>query len=244
MATASCIAVVIVCRNALADLKLTVESVGSLRDRRVGLVVIDGSSTDGTVDWLPSIESKVLHVKSEPDGGIYDAMNKGWDAAPPDSHILYLGAGDLLLELPSENLLVDSGGRPIEVALGICTIGNVPFQSRWGGEMRLRNTAHHQGMLVHKSLWPARPFDPGLRIYGDWDFNLRLQKQGVEAVHVPGFRTFASPGGVSWRHDLAEIRKVATRHGGMVIGAAAHALNQVSRWRRDRSTRHAPDQQH
>lgn len=231
------IAVIVVCRNALAGLRKTIRSIRELADPRVRPIIIDGASTDGTVPFLTTLLDWGHTSISEPDQGIYDAMNKGWNAAPRDGFILYLGAGDLVLDLPSAEALRVPTGQPLQVALGECTVGEMHFRSRWGAEMRLRNTAHHQAMLVHKSVSPAPPFDTGLRIYGDWDFNLRLLSRGVVAHHVPGFRTYAEAGGVSWQHDLAEIRVVAARHGGPLIGAAAFALNQVSRWRRDRSIR-------
>ena len=232
------VAVVIVTRNCLAALNATVDSLVALNDARLRPILIDGASSDGTADRVAELGNGwAHHARSEPDRGIYDAMNKGWRAAPPDAFILYLGAGDLVFELPVDGALRDPAGRAIPLALGRCSVGEMQFRSRWSAEMRLRHTAHHQAMLVHKSVSPEPPFDIGLRIYGDWDFNLRMLEAGVMARHVPGFRTYAEAGGASWRHDLAEIRVVAARHGGPLIGAAAFALNQVSRWRRDRSIR-------
>lgn len=230
------IAIVVVTRNCLAALEATVNSMQSLGDTRVRPILIDGASTDGTAERVKSLRDWARHASSAPDDGIYDAMNKGWDAAPADAFVLYLGAGDLVLELPVDRALRDAAGAPLAVALGECSVGTMRFRSRWGTEMRFRNTAHHQAMLVHKSVSAAPPFDIALRIYGDWDFNLRMLSNGIKAHRVPGFRTFAETGGASWRHDLAEIRKVAARHGGPLVGAAAFALNQISRWRRDRST--------
>lgn len=230
------IAVVVVTRNCLRALNATIDSLRVLRDARLRPIFVDGASTDGTAARIAELaEDWAYHTCSEPDRGIYDAMNKGWRAAPPDAFILYLGAGDLVLELPVDQALRDDSGRPLPVALGECSVGATTFRSRWSAEMRLRNTAHHQAMLVHKSVSPSPPFDTGLRIYGDWDFNLRMLERGIAARHVPGFHTYAEVGGASWRHDLAEIKAVATRHSGAMIGAAALALNQVSRWRRDRS---------
>ena len=232
------IAVIVVTRNCLAALNDTVDSLRALNDARIQPILIDGASTDGTAGRVAELgDGWAHHARSEPDRGIYDAMNKGWRVAPPDAFILYLGAGDLVFELPVDGALRDPAGRAIPLALGRCSVGEMQFRSRWSAEMRLRNTAHHQAMLVHKSVSPEPPFDIGLRIYGDWDFNLRMLEAGVMARHVPGFRTYAEAGGASWRHDLAEIRVVAARHGGPLIGAAAFALNQVSRWRRDRSIR-------
>lgn len=231
------IAIIVVTRNCLAALNTTIESISRLRDPRVLPILVDGASTDGTAERVIGLRSWAHHASSSPDSGIYDAMNKGWAAAPQDAHVLFLGAGDIVLALPTDAELTEADGRPVLVALGACAVGSIAFESRWGHEMRLRNTAHHQAMLVHKSVSPEPPFDTGLRVYGDWDFNLRMLERGIAARHVVGFRTQAEPGGASWRHDLAEIRQVAARHGGALIGAVAFALNSVSRWRRDRAGR-------
>jgi glycosyltransferase involved in cell wall biosynthesis len=228
------IAIVVVCRNALAGLQRTVASVCDANDRRARLYVVDGASTDGTVAYLPTLGAQLAWI-SEPDAGIYDAMNKGWRLVPSDAHVLYLGAGDLLYQLPTAAELRDTSGQPHPVVLGRCSVGAAPFRSRWTAEMRLRNTAHHQALMVHRSVSAMPPFDISLCVYGDWDFNLRLMKRGLRARHLETLRTQAEPGGVSWRHNLDEIRLVAERHSGPLVGVAAYALNRWSLWRQDRA---------
>jgi glycosyltransferase involved in cell wall biosynthesis len=230
----SSIAIVVVCRNAREALGSTLASIRALREPRALPVVIDGASTDGTPELLRSLDDWVFHARSEPDGGIYDAMNKGWQACPQDAHVLYLGAGDLLRQLPAPAELVDELGRPWPVVLGRCDIGRTAFRSRWGAEMRLRNTAHHQALMIHRSVAQQPPFDASLRIYGDWDFNLRLMLSGHSARNLASLRTYAEPGGASWRHDLGEIALVARRHSGPLVAAAAYALNRWSLRRRER----------
>ena len=90
--------VVTVCWNALADLKPTVESV--LRQKAKGSisiehVVVDGASTDGTPEWLAGqlAAGNIERYVSEPDRGIYDAMNKGINLARGNV-LAFLNAGD------------------------------------------------------------------------------------------------------------------------------------------------------
>ena len=67
----------------------------------------------------------------------------------------------------------------------------------YGPELRLRNTLHHQSLLVLKSVHPQPPFDPRYRIYGDWDFNIRLWQRRAEG----GVLRSRCCGGRSERHQ-------------------------------------------
>jgi glycosyltransferase involved in cell wall biosynthesis len=212
-------------------LRSTIESVARQTDPRLDLYVVDGASSDGTPEFLESSGDTVTAWLSEPDAGIYDAMNKGWRLPPDDAYVIYLGAGDRLMSVPDSSELLGDDGKPCPVVLGRCDIGSQPFRSRWTAELRLRNTAHHQALMIRKAVWPDTPFDCSLRVYGDWDFNLRLLGLGVKAKHVHDLHTYAEPGGVSWNHNLPEIWRVARRHGGPLIAAASYALNSVAAWR-------------
>src|SRR5205085_3904092 len=71
------ITVVTVCRNALALLRPTVESVLEQRTPAVEYWIVDGASTDGTREYLDTLAAHGVRTISEPDRGIADAMNKG-----------------------------------------------------------------------------------------------------------------------------------------------------------------------
>ncbi len=88
--------VVTVCFNALDTLKMCVESVASQADEATEHIVVDGASTDGTAGWLASLNLPHLRFVSEPDSGIYNAMNKGWRMAR-GTWISFLNADDVYL---------------------------------------------------------------------------------------------------------------------------------------------------
>lgn len=222
------IAIVVVCLNTHDALEMTLANLVELADNRVRTIVVDGGSSDRTAELLELKSALIYSYVSESDDGIYDAMNKGWQRAPEDAFVLYLGAGDRLISLPPQEKMLDEHGQPRPVILGDCMVGTIPFSSRWGREMWLRNTAHHQALMIHKSVSPRPPFDATLRVYGDWDFNLRLLRKGVVAHRCSQFVSYAEPGGVSWQHNLKEIRLVARRHGGPLIGLASWALNLLT----------------
>ena len=76
-------------------------------------------------------------------------------------------------------------------------------------------------MLVHKSLSPAPPFNVRYRIYGDWDFNLRLWLKGAEAKYSPALNAYADPGGASSSRPIAESFLIGRRNCGVLAGTAA-----------------------
>ena len=91
------ISVITVCYNAAGKMEDTLKSVIGQSYNNIEYIVIDGGSTDGTVALL---EKYRLYLKwiTEPDKGIYDAMNKGVTIATGD-WIYFLGAGDVLLDI-------------------------------------------------------------------------------------------------------------------------------------------------
>ncbi|HVG27639.1 MAG TPA: glycosyltransferase, partial [Acidobacteriaceae bacterium] len=85
------------------ELQKIVESVAPFRSERLELIVIDGGSKDGTLEFLQSNGEEIDFWMSEPDRGIYDAMNKGIQAARGE-YVLHLNAGDRLRAVPWEAL--------------------------------------------------------------------------------------------------------------------------------------------
>ena len=87
------ISVVTICYNAKNDLEKTILSVLSQTYQDIEYIIIDGGITDGTVDIIHKYSERLFYWISEPDKGIYDAMNKGMDRAT-GSWINFMNAGD------------------------------------------------------------------------------------------------------------------------------------------------------
>lgn len=73
--------IITVCFNNAAHIKETIDSVLLQDHPNIEYIVVDGASTDGTVDIVTSYGNKISKFISEPDNGVYDAMNKGIEAA-------------------------------------------------------------------------------------------------------------------------------------------------------------------
>ena len=208
MSAVARLAVITVVRDAAGSLEETIRSVLEQKERTdLDYLIIDGGSTDGSVEIIRSYADRLFYWVSEPDHGIYDAMNKGWDAARSDSLILFLGAGDRLLSLPDD--IASLCRDPRDVLYGDVLMGEQRlFKGGAGLRLRLYNTLHHQALLVNKGNHPDPPFDTHFRVYADFDFNQRLLKGGARFLYCPGLLAFAHPGGVSDRQDFAESLRV------------------------------------
>lgn len=200
------ISLVTVVKNGASHLEETILSVIEKKSfAEIDYIIIDGGSTDGTTDIIRKYADQLSYWVSEPDNGIYDAMNKGWSAAVNDSFIMFLGAGDRIISLP------DSMSRyhQNDVVYGSVRMGkNKVFKARADFHLKLYNSLHHQALLVNKALHPAPPFNCRFRVYADFDFNQRLKKSGSNFVYSPDLIGYARPGGVSDRKCFTESLRI------------------------------------
>lgn len=162
--------------NDREDLGHILESIDRVRTPEVEVIVIDGGSKDGTIELLRQSEDKVDYWLSEPDRGIYDAMNKGLAAATGE-YVLHLNAGDRLLAIPFDRL---RKSLEDEVDVVCFRVTSPPrssvFRPRTGFLMRLENTWHHQGTFYRRVKHPG--YDASYRVFGDYDANQKMQKAG------------------------------------------------------------------
>lgn len=213
MADPGKLTIITVVLNAAQALQETIESVRKNVTCPYDYIIIDGGSTDGTLDVIRKHESSLTYWLSEPDQGVYDAMNKGWRLADPASCILYLGAGDLLLQLPAEELPcygID------EVLYGdVLLERGQSFRSHADFRLRLYNSLHHQALIVPKWLSPEPPFNLAFKVYADFDFNQRLLKEGARFRYASGLQSFAAPGGLTEVTHVEEMVSVVQANYGL-----------------------------
>jgi glycosyltransferase involved in cell wall biosynthesis len=87
------ISVITICYNAVDLIEKTILSVLHQSYDNIEYIIIDGNSTDGTVDIIQKYANQLAYWISEPDGGIFDAMNKGLDHATGE-WVNFMNAGD------------------------------------------------------------------------------------------------------------------------------------------------------
>jgi glycosyltransferase involved in cell wall biosynthesis len=164
------------------ELQKIVESVAPFRSERLELIVIDGGSKDGTLEFLQSNGEEIDFWMSEPDRGIYDAMNKGIQAARGE-YVLHLNAGDRLRAVPWEALR-ECGQEGVDVvACPVLMDGHEVFIPRTDFTSKIDNTWHHQGTFYRRATHLG--YDRAFRICGDFEHNQRLLKRKCSIRHLP-----------------------------------------------------------
>ena len=199
MSATPSVSVIVVCKNPGARLHEALESVWSQQNVATEIVVVDGASTDGTREWLEGRRARLAALISEPDAGIYEAMNKGLAVARGE-WVYFLGADDRLVgdtvlsEVMNWARKTESGVVAGEIAYDDGRIYRL--RSRWNPAAR--NFLHHQSALYRRSLFEENgPFDASLRIMADYDFNLRLWKGRVRFKPIPLRIAACTAGGLS-----------------------------------------------
>lgn len=178
------ITVATVCYNAASTIKSTIESVLCQDYDNVEYVVIDGASTDGTIDILKLYEERLVLV-SEKDNGVYDAMNKALNIACGD-YLLFLGADDLLADsmilsriavfLRNQNAVYYGNVRRVrrnDIYAGCFNKWD------WG----YKNLCH-QSIFYPKSIYKRFKYELKYKLAADWVYNLTLLKHSTSFVYM------------------------------------------------------------
>ena len=183
--------------NAESVLQRTLDSVLEQTYSHVEHIIVDGASTDATLDMVEAYKQKSdaedwcheVRVKSEPDRGLYDAMNKGIQRAT-GQYVLFLNAGDTFpsadtLELVAES--VGEGEEPPAVLYGDTDVvddeGRFLRHRRLSPPRRLTWRSFMKGMLVcHQAFYArtdlakATPYDLHYRFSADVDWCIRIMR--------------------------------------------------------------------
>jgi glycosyltransferase involved in cell wall biosynthesis len=176
--TSPLVSIITVVFNARSALPQLFNSILKLKNSEVELIVVDGGSKDGTVDFLQQHDSSIDYWLSEPDRGIYDAMNKAI-AHARGIFLLHLNAGDKLLMIPVEELQkAEKEGLDI-VAFRVSLDGCSEFRPGYGMALRFNNTLHHQGTFFRRKIFPT--YDIAYKVFADFDVNQRLLRAGARA---------------------------------------------------------------
>ena len=215
MSVAPSISVILVCKNPGPRLPAALESIWAQLHVQPELIVIDGASTDGTREWLEAQRARLAQLVSEPDAGIYEAMNKGVARAHGE-WVLFLGADDRLV---GDMVLSESLNWMKKTEAGVVA-GEAAYDDGRIYKLRsrvnplVRNFVHHQSAYYRRTLFEENGnFDTSLAVMADYEFNVRVWKNRVRFKPIPLRIAACGIAGASdaghWRGYREEI---AVRH--------------------------------
>jgi glycosyltransferase involved in cell wall biosynthesis len=188
------ITVIIAVLNGADTIQRAIDSFTGQTYSNKEFIIIDGGSTDGTVEIIQKNSDKLTYWESKPDRGLGHAWNKAVAQSSGD-WIYFLGADDYLWQpdtLAQLALYLIDVPYNVKIVYGKVNIitedGTILFERGipWDGKKLLhRMYIPHQGMFHHKSIFDIfGKFDEILRMAVDYDMNLRVLKNG-EAVFLP-----------------------------------------------------------
>ena len=209
------ISIITVTYNALPALKKTLQSIFAQTVHQVEIIVVDGASRDGTPEYLSALTpSSSFHFISEPDKGIYDAMNKGVRMASGE-YCIFMNAADtfatpqVLADVIEQGLNADVVYGDI-LKQGIVKVAQEPHNSH-------KMYYCHQAVFTRTSCLLEFPFDLHHPMSADFKQSKQLYLAGKTFRHIPVVITDYDTSGVSNTHrsdglmdNIRVIREVDT----------------------------------
>ena len=179
--------IITVTYNAGKVLEDTIQSVITQTYKNVEYIIVDGKSTDGTMDIVNRYREHIHTIVSEPDKGLYDAMNKGIRLATGD-YLCFLNAGDSFHEDDTLQQMVHTlpGSELPDVMYGETALvnkeGHFVRMRRLSAPETLTWKSFRQGMLVcHQAFFAKRtlvePYNLKYRFSADFDWCIRIMKK-------------------------------------------------------------------
>ncbi len=228
--------VITVTYNAAATLEDTIQSVISQTYHHVEYILVDGGSTDGTLGIINRYRDRIATLVSEPDKGLYDAMNKGMRLATGD-YLCFLNAGDSFHEDDTLQLIAHglTGSALPDVIYGQTALvdheGHFVRMRRLTAPEHLTWRSFRQGMLVcHQAFFAKRtlaePYDLRYRFSADFDWCIRIMKRATTMHNTHLTLIDYLEEGMTTRNRNASLRerfRIMAKHYGWVSTVLHHA---------------------
>ena len=228
--------IITVTYNAASVLEDTIQSVITQTYKNVEYIIIDGDSSDRTLEIANKYKEHIHRIISEPDKGLYDAMNKGISIATGD-YLCFLNAGDELHEDDTLQLMVHSiTGRDLpDVIYGETAIvdeeGHFLRMRRLSAPEELNWESFKKGMLVcHQAFFARRTlapmYDLKYRFSADFDWCIKIMKKStiLHNTHLT-LIDYLNDGLTTHNHkaSLKERFYIMCKHYGYVTTVLNHA---------------------
>lgn len=177
--------VITIVRNDAPGVIRTLQSVFAQTYGNFEIIVQDGASTDHTSDVLRGFGSLIDSLTIEPDGGIYDAMNRALRRATGD-YCIFMNAADFFVDngvLGRVAERINPQTDDIWAGKALSDETGKVHQYRPEDKFWLGSTIDHQATFIRTSLMQALEYDTRYKIAGDLHFFTRARKQGARFTH-------------------------------------------------------------
>ena len=166
------ISIITVVLNGVNTLESCIKSIVSQTYQNIELIIMDGGSTDGTLEILKRYHGKIAFWTSEPDRGIYDAMNKGTHHTTGD-RILFLGSDDTLsVDLRTFAPLL-SRADTIYYGDAYWQCQKRLYDGSFSAAKLARTNICHQAIFYPRAVFDKYSFDLRYPFQADWELNMR-----------------------------------------------------------------------
>ncbi|RFZ81768.1 glycosyltransferase [Mucilaginibacter terrenus] len=228
------LSVITVVYNNVRDIERTIRSVVNQTYTNIEYIVIDGQSTDGTLEIIKSYSSRIKKLVSEPDKGIYDAMNKGLNLATGE-YVIFMNSGD---EFYANDTVARVFGTSEDADLYYGETEMVDAERNSLGQRRHKApenftwrsfkygmSVSHQAIYIRRSL--VAPYDSKYQLSADIDWIIGAAKKARKIVKVEGYVAKYLVGGMSkarHRQSLQERFDIMRKHYGLLPTVLNHAV--------------------
>jgi len=192
--------IITITRHHLSGLQRTAASLAQEDSHLFEWIVIDGASNDGTPEYLQTTNAQWI---SEPDTGIYDAMNKGLERATGD-YVLFLNAGDTLaLPRTLDTLAALLSARPVQPdliygdAFEDMPTGRIVKTARSHLNINPGLFTHHQSIFYRREVINDLRYDQTYNIAADYKFTAQFLRMSKDVLYWPRPVCLFEAGGVS-----------------------------------------------
>ena len=230
------LSIITITYNAEQFLERTIQSILAQTNQNFEYIIIDGKSKDGTLAIAEKYKSRVNKLISEPDKGLYDAMNKGLKNASGD-FVWFMNAGDEINDsqavekiykaisdktdvLYGDTYFVDNDGN-IEGLRSEITPHRLPKNLKWQ-DMKLGMLVCHQAFIARKSITPLYMEN---NLSADVDWEIECLKNAINVQYLDFVVAKYLTGGVSnqqLKRSLLDRYKVLKKHFGLTGAITAH----------------------
>lgn len=211
------ISIITVSYNAIDTIEETICSVINQTYPNIEYIIIDGGSTDGTVDIIKKYQNNIAYWVSESDKGIYDAMNKGIKQASGE-WINFMNSGDIFYEKDIISKVCAGINSDTDVVYGDTLLkyswGMIEKKASSLIDMEKHLPFSHQSCLIKLSLMKKYFYDLQYRICADYNFFYSLYKRKGCFQYIPLiFSVYEAEEGVSSVNVFGLLKEYATING-------------------------------